>query len=223
MKEASAHWDAIFTGADDSTLGWYENDLTKTLCLLDQIKQWQQATIFVSGAGTSTLIDELLTKETTLVLNDISSVALENVKSRIGDSKNTIHWLHQDIAQPIDKPIPAIDIWIDRAVLHFLTEEKMIKGYFNNLKEHLSIGGYAIFAEFSHVGAKQCAGLTVHQYSIETLSARLGASFQLISHFDHLYINPRGDEKPYIYALFMKTEEVIRETGQQMNCELSEL
>ena len=206
MKAVSAHWDAIFTDADDSTLGWYEKDLTKTLRLLDQIKQWQQATIFVSGAGTSTLIDTLLTEETTLALNDISGVALESVKNRIGASKNTIHWLHQDIAQPIDKTIPAIDIWIDRAVLHFLIEEKMIMGYFNNLKQHLSIGGYAIFAEFSHLGAKQCAGLAVHQYSVEMLSARLGASFQLISHFDHLYINPRGDKKPYIYALYQKVK-----------------
>jgi hypothetical protein len=48
------------------------------------------------------------------------------------------------------------------------------------------------------------AGLTLHRYSIEELSERLGSSFTLISHFDHIYINPYGDPRPYIYALFKR-------------------
>ncbi len=200
MKSSSEHWNSIFSGAEDSTLGWYEKDLTPTFTLLEQIEKWESSSIFIPGAGTSTLVDALLTKNTKLVLNDISSTALNNLKDRLG--KQDIEWICQDIAQPIQMPI--VDIWIDRAVLHFLTEEKNINGYFNNLKSNLKIGGYAIFAEFSKEGATKCAGLNIHQYSVDELSKRLGTSFSLISSFEHVYVNPNGEPRPYIYALFKK-------------------
>ncbi len=204
MKSNSEHWDSIFSGANDSTLGWYEKDLTATFTLLAQIEAWESSMIFIPGAGTSTLVDALLTKNTRLVLNDISAAALNNLKGRLGKQAENIDWFCQDIAQPIQEEIPVIGIWIDRAVLHFLTEEKDIDGYFNNLKSILKVGGYAIFAEFSKEGATKCAGLTIHQYSVEELSKRLGTSFRLISSFDHVYVNPKGDPRPYIYVLFKR-------------------
>jgi len=100
--------------------------------------------------------------------------------------------------------LPGIDIWIDRAVLHFLREEEHIQGYFNNLVSALKPGGHALFAEFSTAGAPKCAGLELHRYCIEELSARLGSHFKLISFFDHIYINPDGAARPYIYALFKR-------------------
>jgi hypothetical protein len=88
--------------------------------------------------------------------------------------------------------------------LHFLIIEEDIAGYFENLKSILKKGGYAIFAEFSISGASKCAGLNLHRYSIEDLSQKLGTSFKLVSHFDHTYINPFGDPRPYIYALYKR-------------------
>lgn len=196
------YWDSIFSMKNDSSLGWYEKNPKETFRLLNQIPQWQDSTLFISGAGTSVLVDQLSKKNTKLILNDISCEALNSVKKRLGMQEKEIIWLCQDISQPIQKPIPTIDIWIDRAVLHFLTDEKSIQGYFENLKAHLSEEGYVIFAEFAQVGAEKCAGLSIHQYSIEELSIRLGSSFKLLSFFDYTFINPRGEERPYIYALF---------------------
>jgi hypothetical protein len=88
--------------------------------------------------------------------------------------------------------------------LHFLIEEKSIQGYFDNLKAHLAKGGYVIFAEFSQTGAKKCAGLSIHQYSLDELSTRLGQSFKLLSAFNYTFINPRAEERPYLYALFQQ-------------------
>ena len=205
MKSTEKHWNTIFSKTEDSALGWYEKDLTKTFSLLNKIDQWGSASIFISGAGTSTLIDELLVqKNTKLILNDISTKALNKVKERLAANNKNIYWLNQDISQPIYNTLPSIDIWIDRAVLHFILDENGINGYFNNLKSKLAINGYAIFAEFSIDGAKQCAGLKIQQYSVELLSKRLGSSFQLVTHFNHIYTNPNGDEKPYIYALYKR-------------------
>jgi len=204
VKSSSKHWDKIFSGTEDSKLGWYEKDASKTLELLKHIPKWKNSTVFLPGAGTSVLIEELLPKGVKLVLNDISVEALNRVKSRLGDKYKEINWLCQDIAQPIQDSIPGVDIWIDRAVLHFLTDEDDIDGYFKNVKSILKVGGYAIFAEFSKTGAPKCAGLTLHRYSIEELSEKLGSSFKLISHFDHIYINLNGDPRPYVYVLYKR-------------------
>jgi len=98
-----------------------------------------------------------------------------------------------------------VDIWVDRAVLHFLTDDEAINGYFRNLNSVLKVGGYAVFAEFSEDGARKCAGLVLHRYSVSELSGRLGPSFDLISTFDYTYLNPNGDPRPYVYALYKKT------------------
>ncbi len=204
MKSSSKHWDAVFSGAEDSQLGWYEKGASKSLELLNHIPKLENATAFLPGVGTSVLIEELLSKGVKLVLNDISIEALNRVKSRLGDKCNEINWICQDIAQPIQDTMPNIDIWIDRAVLHFLTDEDDIKGYFKNVKSILKAGSYAMFAEFSKTGAPKCAGLTLHRYSVDELSERLGSEFQLLIHKNFTYINPGGDPRPYIYTLFRR-------------------
>ena len=204
MQSSSKHWDTIFSNTEDSKLGWYERDASQTLELLNQIPDWEKSTIFLPGVGTSVLIEALMSKGVKLVLNDISNEALNRVKDRLNDKGREIYWLYQDIAQPIQGTIPDIDIWIDRAVLHFLTDEDDIKGYFENVKLTLKTGSHAIFAEFSKIGAPKCAGLTLHRYSIEELSEKLGSSFKLVSHFDYTYINPHGDPRPYIYSLYKR-------------------
>lgn len=204
MEPSSNHWNTIFSNTEDSKLGWYEKDGFQTLKLLNQIPDWEKSTIFIPGAGTSILIEKLLSRGTNLVLNDISIEALKRVKSRLNKEYREINWFCQDIAKPIPDTIPNVDIWIDRAVLHFLINEDDIKEYFKNVESILKAGGHAIFAEFSKIGATKCAGLTIHRYSIEELSERLGESFTPISHFDYTFINPNGDPRPYIYALYKR-------------------
>lgn len=205
MKSSSKHWNDIFSTTENSQLGWYEKNASQTLELLSKIPEWEKSSIFLTGAGTSVLAEELLNKGVKLVLNDISIEALNKLKNSLTPEESSgIIWLCQDISQPIQCTIPYINIWIDRAVLHFLTDQEDINGYFKNVRSVLKSGGYAIFAEFSKTGAPKCAGLTLHRYSVEELSENLGASFQLISHFDYNFINPFGDPRPYIYTLFKR-------------------
>jgi len=203
MKSISEHWNEIFSTKEDSQLGWYEKSAEQTFELLNKIPEWGKSTILLTGAGTTVLAEELSNKGARLVLNDISDEALEKLKKTLGKAKSAeITWLCQDISQPIQKALPEIRIWIDRAVLHFLIEENDIDGYFRNVKSTLKLGSYALFAEFSETGATKCAGLPVHRYSAQELSERLGSSFKLIEESSYTFINPFGDPRPYIYALF---------------------
>ena len=204
IQSDSGHWDKIFSNTEDEKLGWYEKDTSQTFKLLNEIPELEKTTVFLPGAGTSILIEGLIPVVKKLILNDISSVALDFVKQRLKQNSKIVEWLCQDISQPFEASIPEIDIWIDRAVLHFLTDEKDISGYFKNLKSSMKVAGHVIFAEFSLIGAPKCAGLTLHRYSIDELAMNLGPEYRIVSHFDFTYLSPLGDRRPYVYALFKK-------------------
>lgn len=205
MTTQNEHWNAIFSKNPDSELGWYEKDASQTLKFLDQIPLNESATVFLAGAGTSVLVDELLARGHQIILNDISDEALNKLRSRIGMDKR-LTWLHHDISKPVRDGIPKADIWIDRAVLHFLLAEADIQGYFANLHSAICQGGYVLLAEFSTTGVSRCAGLELHRYSIDEMNMRMGAEFQLVEYEDYTYINPFGDPRPYIYALYKKLD-----------------
>jgi EEF1A lysine methyltransferase 2 len=202
MNSLHHHWNALFASKADNELGWYERDVAQTLRFLEPIPDIGSKTIFLPGAGTSLLVDDLLAKGARLVLNDISDQALERLRRRVGEHERLI-WLHHDIAQPLPRHFQA-DIWLDRAVLHFLLAEERIAGYFANLQAVLKPAGYVLLAEFAPDGAPKCAGLEVHRYGAEEMADRLGSEFTLIKTEHYPYINPAGDVRPYTYALFQR-------------------
>jgi len=204
MTSLPEHWNDIFKTTEDPELGWYEHDVSQTLAMLEDVPDWKTTNVFLPGAGTSVLVDQLLLQGNKVVLNDISNKALEKLKTRIGEHRDKVIWLCQDITTPLMPIVPKVDLWVDRAVLHFLLEESDIVGYFNNLKTVLRPGGHALFAEFSLAGAPKCAGLTLHRYSVDELTARLGSEFTLQRQMDYTFINPTGASRPYIYALYQR-------------------
>lgn len=204
MGSKQEHWDTVFANSDDKQLGWYEGEATEMVKMLEKVPKWCEGRIFIAGVGTSVLADTFVSRGSRLVLNDISSQALEKLKSRLGSLHNDIVWNCQDISKPLYGLEKEIDLWIDRATLHFLIETEEVEGYFKNVHSVLKEGGHVLFAEFSHKGATQCAGLPVKRYSIEELAELLGDSYSLLEDFEYTYINPSGSPRPYIYALFEK-------------------
>ena len=198
------HWNKIFKKTESENLGWYEKDFYQTLKFLNLIDHLGEKSVFIAGTGTSTLAEQLIGKCKNLILNDISEEALSISKKRIGKVKQPVEWLKADIGAELPIENKSIDVWIDRAVLHFLIDEDQIDTYFKNLNEKINVNGYALLAEFASHGAPKCAGLELHRYSIEELIVRCGKDFELIQSESYTYINPEGDERPYIYCLFKK-------------------
>ena len=102
------------------------------------------ARILNVGAGSSTLIDELLNLEYSNVLaTDISKVSLDNLKARLGNESRRVEWIVDNLTKPtLLNDIQPVAFWIDRAVLHFLSEPDDQTAYFNLLKEKVSKGGF---------------------------------------------------------------------------------
>ena len=111
--------------------------------------------------------------------------------------------LQCDLGMPLTQ-VQLVDLWFDRAILHFLLDESVITQYFDNLKASVKSGGYVLLAEFFKACVERCAGLSVHRYSLAVMQARLGKGFTLIETEDYLFISLHGQERLYLYALFQR-------------------
>ena len=205
-SDLKEHWNTAYN-KEDEQLGWFEANPMQTMELVNACDLQKDATILNVGAGTTTLIDTLLEEGyTNIIANDLSDLALNKLKQRIKKSHNyNLTCIKDDLTNPqkINK-LQNIDLWIDRAVLHFFLTEAEQNAYFNLIQKTVSKNGYVIIAVFSLEGAQKCCGLDLKRYNLEMLQNNLGTHFKLIKSFNHTFINPFGGERPYIYTLFQR-------------------
>jgi SAM-dependent methyltransferase len=203
----SKHWEGVYQTKEDEQLGWFEDFPETTLQLIEKCNLKPDATILNVGAGTTRLIDALLDKGfKNIIANDLSKVALQKLEHRILKNYDfKLNCIADDLTNPQALlQLQNIDLWIDRAVLHFFLLNEEQKAYFNVIKKIVSKGGYVLIAVFSLEGAEKCSGLPLQRYNVEMLQNHLGSEFKLIEVFNHIYINPSGNERPYIYTLFQR-------------------
>ena len=210
-KEESAEnnlkslWEKTFE-RDTKKLGWYEENPEQSLQLIEKCNLNKDASILNVGAGASTLIDELIKKGyENIIANDLSFNALEKLKERLGKDSSKVKWIVDDLTKPTElNHVGEIDLWHDRAVLHFFNEPEEQNCYFDLLKRIVKINGFVIIASFNLNGATKCNGLYVFRYNKEMIQKRLGNNFDLIESFDYIYMNPFGDTRDYVYTLFQR-------------------
>lgn len=207
MINLASHWDKAYEARSLHDLGWYEEISQPSLELIGECSLDKNACILNVGAGTSTLTDSLLDLDyKNLIVSDISEVALLDLKERLGTKGKTVRFIKDDLSNPkLLTQLNKVDLWHDRAVLHFLTESKDQKTYFKLVQHLVKQGGYVIFGEFEReIGAKKCNNLDVYRYDASMLSSKLGQDFKLLKSFSYNYVNPRKEDRPYIYALFQR-------------------
>ncbi len=206
--DAKKHWETIYETRDSCDLGWYEESPDACMDMFSRCDIDTSDLILEVGAGTSSFIRCLMDAgHTNIAAVDISQAALDESKRQLGaESAEKVVWIADDLSAPKKiTELGKVSLWHDRAVLHFLTDEKDQATYFNTLKDLIRTGGYVIIAVFSLDGAKRCAGLDLKRYDVGMLAQKLGDDFKLIHSFDHVFIAPSGHERPYVYALFQRT------------------
>ncbi|MCF6271099.1 MAG: methyltransferase type 12 [Melioribacteraceae bacterium] len=204
------HWNKAYSNNNNDKLGWFETDVTPSLNMMEKTGLSTTARIMIVGAGSTTLIDQLLKMSYSNILaTDISEISLIKLKERLGKECNKIELIVDDLTNPVVlNRVDPVHLWIDRAVLHFFTEEKEQNRYFTLLKQSVKQNGFVLFAEFNLEGASSCSGLPVKRYSKEMLIEKLGSDFRLVDSFNHIYTMPSGNKRPYIYALFKREAEL---------------
>lgn len=194
------HWDGVYKRKKHDELSWYAPHLTTSLELIRACGLSASARIIDIGGGSSTLVDDLLAEGyRTVTVLDISAVALDVSRRRLGKRAHAVQWLEGDVTE-LDLGADSFDIWHDRAALHFLTEDDDLDRYVATLSRALAPGGHAIIAAFAPAGPEQCSGLPVRRYDAQQLCDLLGDDFECRSHRTEVHTTPSGNPQAFTYT-----------------------
>ncbi|HEY5872634.1 MAG TPA: hypothetical protein VIT46_05300 [Gaiellaceae bacterium] len=98
------------------------------------------------------------------------------------------------------EPDRRYELWHDRAVFHFLVEERDRDRYVATLSDALAPGGHVVVATFADDGPEMCSGLPVRRYAAENLAVALGERFELVERRREVHVTPRGTQQPFTWV-----------------------
>lgn len=199
--DSKQHWEQIYARKPPCELSWHQDDPVTSLELIHSTGVGPAARIIDVGGGESLLVDRLVEQGfRRLAVLDVSSLALEHVRQRLGANAADVEWHDTDVTR--FSPPHAYDIWHDRAVFHFLTESDERRKYVHILNEALAPEGSAIIAAFTLDGPQSCSDLEIVRYDAARLSAELGPGFVLKRQTAETHITPDGRHQKFSYYLF---------------------
>ena len=199
---AKEYWESIYQTKEPNEVSWYQEKPETSLNLISETGIEKNAKIIDVGAGASELVDNLLALGfRNITALDVSLNALNESKKKLGDRANNVKWIVSDLRE--FETNERYDLWHDRAVLHFLTEEEDIKRYIELVRTYLKPKGYVIVSTFSVNGPKRCSGLDVRQYSEDSMKT-LFTGFEHIKSFEEEHLTPWGSSQIFIWGVFRK-------------------
>jgi trans-aconitate methyltransferase len=175
----------VYSSKSSEDVSWSQREPSTSLRLIDLTGPSRESCVIDVGGGDSRRVDALLERGMACVtVIDVSRSALERAKARLGDLQRRVRWVEADVTGEWNAP--PVDIWHDRAVFHFLTDEEDRRKYVARLRQSLKPG----------------SGLPVMQHSTATLSDELGSAFVLVDSVHENHLTPAGRSQAFCFALF---------------------
>lgn len=200
--DAKEHWESIYQTKKPNEVSWHQEKPNTSLKLIAGTGLDKNAGIIDVGAGDSKLVDNLLELGfRNITILDISSMALEKAKKRLGNRADAVKWIVSDLRE--FETSDRYDLWHDRAVLHFLTTKEDINKYVEAIRQFLKPNGYLILSAFSENGPKRCSGLDIKQYSEDSVK-ELFSDFEHVKSFEEGHLTPWEASQIFIYSVFRK-------------------
>ncbi len=204
MTGADEHWNAVYEKRSSREVSWYREHLETSLAFIDAARFAASARVLDVGAGASTLVDDLLQRGFTDVeIFDLSERAIARVRERLracdDDGPSAVRFsVGNVLTHSFDQA--AVDLWHDRAVLHFLTDDADREVYRRQLMGALARGGHVILGGFANDGPEKCSGLPVRRSSAEDLFAFLGEGFEPLNTAREAHVTPWGSSQSFVYV-----------------------
>ena len=111
-------------------------------------------------------------------------------------------WIESDVTAL--RSSKTYDVWHDRAVFHFLTEEEDREKYLESMNRVVSAQGHVIIATFAYEAPPTCSGLPVVRYSPQFLATAVGKDYEFVESVEQLHRTPDGKKQPFIYCRFTR-------------------
>ena len=198
--DAKTHWEKVYATKAPETVSWYRPHLETSLALIERAAAGYSAFIIDVGGGESTLVDDLLARgHENITVLDVSRIAIDVTKKRLGLAAEQVQWLVADVTRA-ELSNRAYDVWHDRAVFHFLTEPDQRAAYVRNVARSVKRDGHVIVSTFGPEGPMKCSGLDVVRYDADSLHDQFGAHFRLVESSKELHRTPFGTTQQFLYC-----------------------
>lgn len=202
MNASRQHWEGVYTTKAPTEVSWYRPQLEISLALIKRVSANRSAAIIDIGGGESTLVDDLiLCGYTDISVLDISQIAIEATRQRLGLPAEQVEWLVGDICE-LELATSRYDIWHDRAVFHFLTLPEQRASYVERAAASVKGNGHLIVSTFGPEGPTRCSGLDTARYDAATLQAEFGSQFRVADSQIEWHTTPSGAKQQFLYCLF---------------------
>ena len=193
------HWNGVYTTKAEDGVSWFQSSPDASLELIGRFGGLAQPSLIDIGGGASRLVDALVGAGCRdLAVLDLSSIALDAARKRLGAAASHVEWIVADVTQW--RPHRTYDVWHDRAAFHFLTQAADRAAYVAALHEAVSPGGHAVIATFAPDGPERCSGLPVVRYDPQELARVIGPSFELVSERWQMHTTPAGGSQSFQFS-----------------------
>lgn len=198
------HWDQLYRTQPPEQVSWFRAHLDASLELLTNAGLNAKSRVIDIGGGAATLVDDLLDRgvENVTVL-DISAAALQVARDRLGARASRVRWIVSDVCAAALEP-DSVDLWHDRAALHFLTDPDDVLCYVRVASQAIAVGGHAVIGGFASNGPEQCSRLPVVRRDPEQIAALFAERFSLVGARREMHSTPRGAPQSFAYAVLRK-------------------
>ncbi|MAR63358.1 MAG: SAM-dependent methyltransferase [Flavobacteriaceae bacterium] len=199
--EKKLHWEKIYQTKKNDGVSWFQEIPTESIELIKKYSSDNSDKIIDVGCGKGFLADNLLeSKFKDITLVDISSNALSEINNRL--KNQYLNFIETDILD--FNSDYKYDIWHDRAVFHFITENKSIDKYISLCNNYINRGGKLIIGTFAEDGPLKCSGLEIKRYSINDLVNLFKENFELAEGFKMLHQTPFDTQQSFTFCVFKK-------------------
>lgn len=195
------HWETVYETKNANEVSWTQNIPKTSLDFIHSFNVSKDAKIIDIGGGDSKLVDYLLAEGyKNITVLDISEMALNKAKKRLGKNAEIVKWVVSDITE--FEPNTTFDIWHDRATFHFLTTTEQIEKYLSNARK--CVNGYLTIGTFSDSGPTKCSGLAIKQYNEKSLNDELKKGFDKIKCITENHITPFETTQNFLFCSFRR-------------------
>ena len=197
------HWDKAHAARHPREVSWYQQLPALSLRMIQESNVATDTPIIDVGGGASLLVDFLLEdgyRDITVL--DLSGIALDKARRRLGEKSSRVEWIEQDIT--CFETERKYGLWHDRALFHFLTLENDRGKYIQALRRALQPGGQLVISTFAIGGPERCSGLDIVQYDAQKLERELGGGFTLLEQEQVLHQTPAQKEQLFGFYRFIR-------------------